>query len=252
MTEHEFGSGTDDGYDDIRELLANAPAVEPRPGALERIIATVAAADGGESTVIDLAARRESRIQRFAPRVAAAAVVIAIVGAVVGGVGTDTRIPAIGDLVASHQAAAAGQMPDTAHEMPMDDAHEIAVDMPDSMKMAAAFMEQGDTVHLLYADEAGVTVSVFWQPGETDLSELDHDGQMGMMGDSPVWHSVLGEMHVSVVDGDGGVLTVVTDHEDDEMMVMLSESMPSHSPSVFDRLLDVADAVVDPWRFGAG
>jgi hypothetical protein len=241
----------DDGeFADIRELLAGAPLVEPREGALERIVAAVAAQAGSVGAVVDLGARRDSRAQRWAPRVAAAAVIITIIGAVVGGIGSDTRIPAIGDLVASHQAAAAGQMPETADEMTMHDAYHLKVGMPESMKMQAAFTESGKTIHLLYAGPDGEMVSLFWQPGETDLRELGDDGQLKMMGGSPVWSSVVGESHVAVVDGVGCVWTLVSDHEDDAMLTSLTHDLPAYGPSWSQRVVDMADEIVDPWRLG--
>ncbi len=239
-----------DEFDDIRRLLAGAPQIEPRVGALDRIIDAVAAAPDPVSPVIDLAAERADRSHRRVPRLAAAAVVLAIVGAVVGGVGADTRIPAVGDLAASHAAASADVMPATAHEMPMDEAHAIEPVMPDSMSVTAAFVEADDTVHLVYGDERGGVVSVFRQVGDADLDQLSADGSIEMMGDTPVWSTVVEELHVAVIDGDGFVWTVVADHHDEAMMTVMSADLPSRSPSLLDRALDVADAVVDPWRLG--
>lgn len=248
MTERD--TAADGEFADIRELLASAPLIEPREGALERIVAAVAAQTSSGGAVVDLGPRREVRARRWAPRVAAAAVIITIIGAVVGGIGSDTRIPAVGDLVASHQAAAAGQMPETAHEMPMDDAKHLNVGMPAPMKMEAAFRESGKTIHLLYSGPDGAMVSLFRQPGETDLHQLGDEGQVKMMGDSPVWSSVVDQSHVAVVDGVGCVWTVVSDHEDDAMLTSLAHELPAYGPSWFQRVVDTADEIVDPWRLG--
>ena len=235
----------------VRELLAGAPLIEPRPGAMERIVAAVAAdPEPVRHAVIDLESRRDARFQRWLPRVAAAAVVIAIVGAVVGGVGGDTRIPAVGDLVESHQAAAAEAMPDTADEMPMDEAHAMEPPMPESMSMMAAYVEADDTIHLIYSDGAGGVVSVFRQDGDTDLHDMGGEGDVEMMGETPVWTAVVADMHVAVVDGDGYVWTVVADHHDEAMMTLMTDDLPSRSRSLVDRLVDLADVVADPWRLG--
>lgn len=249
MSDHEFDLDDAD-HAEVRDLLANLPLVEPPPGAMERIIAAVAADTGPVGEVADLGERRRVRSQRWIPRVAAAAVVLAIVGVVVGGVGADTRIPAVGDLVAAHEAAAAEVMPDSAHEMPMDEAHHMGPAMPESMEMMAAYVESGGTIHLVYSAGGGV-VSVFRQEGDTDLGELDRSGEVKMMGETPMWSAVVAEMHVAVLDGDGYVWTVVADHHDDEMMDVMTDDLPSRSPSLLERARDVADAVVEPWRFGA-
>lgn len=253
--------GPDERFDDVRAALAGAPPVEPRPGALERIIAAVAAepetSEAGASrtapdaAVVALDDHRRTRAQRWAPRVAAAAVVLAVIGVVVGGVGTDTEIPAIGDLIASHEAAASETMPESAHVMPLDDAHDMEPAMPESMSMAAAYVVAGDTVQLVYHDVEGGVVSVFRQVGDTDLDDLGDAGHVEIMGDSTVWVAVVAEMHVAVIDGDGYVWTVVADHHDAEMMTVMTERLPSRSPSLLERVRDAADAVVDPWRFGA-
>jgi hypothetical protein len=241
--------GDDLEFARVRDLLAGAPLVEPRPGALERIVAAVAA-DPEPALVVELYSRRAARRQRWLPRVAAAAVVIAIVGAVVGGVGGDTRIPAVGELVESHQAAASEAMPETAAEMPMEAAHSAGPSMPEPMEMMAAYVEAGDTIHLVYADGAGGVVSVFRQDGDTDLHDMGAEGDMEMMGDTPVWTAVVADMHVAVVDGDGYVWTVVADHHDEAMMTLMTGALPSRSPSLLDRLVDLADMIAEPWRFG--
>jgi hypothetical protein len=241
----------DDGeFADIRELLAGAPLVEPREGALERIVASVAAQAGPPGSIADLGERRQSRAQRWAPRVAVAAAMIIIIGAVVGGIGSDTRIPAVGDLVASHQAAAGGLMPETADEMSMYDAYHLEVGMPESMKMQAAFRESGKTIHLLYSGPDGEMASLFWQPGETDLGELGDEGQVKMIGGSPVWSSVRGETNVAVIDGVGCVWTLVSDHADDAMLATLTDDLPTYGPSFSQRVIDMVDEIVDPWRLG--
>ena len=250
MTEREFAD-RDETFDDIRVLLNRAPLVEPRSGALDRIIAAVAVDPEPVAPIVELSARRTALMQRWSPRIAAAAVVVAIIGAVVGGVGADTRIPAVGDLVASHEAAAAEVMPRAAQELPMVDAHELEPAVPEAMWMTAAFVEAGDTIHLVYADGGGGVVSIFRQVGNADLADLGDGGDVEMMGETPVWIAVVAEMHVAVVDGEGYVWTVVADNHDAAMMTLVTSNLPERSPSLFDRFLDVAEAVADPWRLGA-
>jgi hypothetical protein len=130
-------------------------------------------------------------------------------------------------------------------------AHEVKPVMPSSMWIEAAYLESGGTVHLVYADDGGGLVSVFRQAGDTDLADLGADGDVKMMGESPVWIAVMAQIHVAVIDGDGYVWTVVADHHDEEMMTVMADDLPSRSPSLLDRIHDVADTVADPWRFGS-
>jgi len=123
--------------------------------------------------------------------------------------------------------------------------------MPGSMWMTAAYVEAGDTVHLVYADGGGGVVSVFRQLGDADLADLGDGGDMEMMGDTAVWIAVMAELHVVVVDGKGYVWTVVADHHDEAMMAVMTSDLPERSPSLYDRILDLADIVADPWRLGS-
>ncbi|MFQ5556397.1 MAG: hypothetical protein ACE5GB_02660 [Acidimicrobiales bacterium] len=248
--EPRSGDDTDEVLE-IAELLAALPPVEPRPGALERIVAAVAVAPGAEvaasetpGVVVELSRRR-----RWQPRIAAVAASVIIIAAVVGGLGGNTRIPAIGELVARHEAAAADQMPAAAEPTQVDPTGAPALDMPDTMTMTAAFHE-GATVHLVYRHADGGAVSVFRQPGEPDLEDLPADGEMSMMGDMAMWTSLVAGRHVTVLDGTGYVWTVVSAPHDDTMMAAMPDDLPTRSPSLIDRVRDAVDALVEPWRFG--
>ena len=46
------------------------------------------------------------------------------------------------------------------------------------------------------------------------------------------------------------VWTVVTDHHDEEMMKVMTDDLPGRSDSFLDRIRDVAEEVLEPWRFG--
>jgi hypothetical protein len=230
----------------VRAILRSAADVKPRPGALDRIVAVVAADETAAAVdspvpVVDLGRRRR------VSRVAAIAAALAIIGAVVGGVGGSTTLPAVGDLVARHDAAASDAMPADSHPMPMDDVDGMGPAMPSDLKMSGAFHSDGGLLHLVYRDNVGSVVSVFRQAGETDVEQLP-DGKVADMSGTEVWSSTVADMSVAVIDGDGFVWTVVGDDDHDPMMVAMMDDLPSRSPSLGDRLRDAADAVVRPWR----
>lgn len=242
----------------VRTMLRSAAAVEPAPGAMDRIVADVAAADdrstgraAPDAMIVDLTRRR-----RGVSVVAAIAASVAIIAGVVGGVGGTTTLPAIGDLLARHDAAAAdGPMPDDAEAMPMDDMEGVGPTMPAAMTMAAAYHGDGSLVHLVYRDTAGATVSVFRQDGDADLDKLAGrddlpEGEVADMAGTDVWSATVDEMHVAVVDGDGYVWTVVADDDHDAMMVAMADDLPSRDKGIGDRLTDAADVIVRPWRLG--
>lgn len=226
----------------VRALLRGAE-VEPRPGAIERVVAAVAAADG---EVVRLAARRR------VPTFAAVAAALVIIASVVGGVGGSSSVPALGDLVARHEAAAAGEMPpmDDGDPVPMDEATTMAPGMPADYSMTRAFADSS-VVHLVYVSGQGVPVSVFRQDGEPDMEALEGGTTSRAHGDT-MWSSTVssssdGTAYVVVLDGDGYVWVLVSAEPYDDMDTMMID-LPSRSPSILDRARDVADSVVSPFR----
>ena len=223
----------------VRDLLRSS-AVEPRAGAIERILASVEADD--LAPVIDLDSRRR------VPTFAAVAAAVVIIASVVGGVGGATSVPALGDLVARHEAAAAGNeefMADS-HEMPLDEAASGAPAMPADYSMLHAFAE-GSTIHLIYVTSSGSAVSVFRQPGEADLNDLPA-GDVSAAAYGDVWSASYDGSYVVVVDGSGYIWIVVGSEPHDTMMVAMMDDLPSRSPSLGERLRDVADAAVRPFN----
>ena len=268
------GFGPDDVHPEIQALLRAAPMVEARPGALERIIAQVAIAEvvnTHASTAPELAdVITFTPRRRQVPRLAAAAAALVIIASVVGGVGGDTTIPAVGELINRHSAAASvpsSSSPDdrAATAMPLDAAGAMAPEMPASMTMTEALHHHDEVIQLVYRDDSGGVMSIFRQEGDTDVhdvagymaaemaAEMHGAGSMDMMGETPVWFADVAGNHIVVLDGDGFVWTVIADHHDDAMMVTMSDTMPVRDASLLertqDRVRDMADALVDPWRF---
>ena len=225
----------------VRATLRSA-AVEPPAGSLERIVATL----GGEpdhAPVIPLASRRR------VPTFAAVAAAVVIIASVVGGVGGTTSVPALGELVARHEAAAAESedfMAETI-EMPMDKAATMAPTLPADFEMQHAFVD-GPTVHLVYQTPQGVAMSVFRQQGSTDMADLPA-GEVSHAGSNPMWSATYGTSYVAVVDSSGFVWVVVAAEPHDTMMVAMMDDLPSRSPSFGDRARDAADAAIRPFRF---
>ncbi len=211
---------------------------------------TGSADTGTGAPVVELAARRR------APTAAAVAAVFLIIAGVVGGLGGSARIPAIGDLVAQHEAAASvidgRAMPEDMEpmehmdKMPMEDARAAALDMPADYEMADAFA-YGTTVHLVYRSAEGDPVSVIRQNGEADLAALG-DGSMMSDGDVEMWSAPMDDAYVVVVDGSGYYWTVISRQPHDDMMSAMMHDLPSRSPSMGDRLRDAAEAIVEPFR----
>jgi hypothetical protein len=247
-------------YDDlarVRSLLRNATA-QPLDGALERIVASVDAADEltaeqPETTaplapIVTLASRR--RVPRFASAAAAAVIIASVVVGVDGG----DSLPAIGDLIAQHEAAAAvveGEpMPDDMDHMdpmPMDKAMSMAPAMPDGLSMEHAFLS-GPTLHLLYVGPEGEPISVFRHEGEADLGSLDADG-LAESDRSEMWSGPAEGAYVAVIDGTGFVWIVVSEQPHDDMMGDMMDDLPTRSPSVGDRVRETADTIVESFRF---
>ena len=196
--------------------------------------------------MVDLSARRR------VPSVAAVAAALVIIAGVVGGLGGPAgSLPAIGDLVAQHEAAAVVEASadesamDDMDPMPMDEAMDV-VSMPHEMTMRHAFVG-GDTVHLVYETAAGDALSIFRYTGETDIDGLG-EGDVSQIPAGPMWATDLDDNHVVVVDGSGYVWVVIGPPGED-MMDDMMDGLPSREASVGDRLRECADAAVEPFRF---
>lgn len=239
----------------VRSTLRAAALVVPGDDALARIVAAVDRADDGEAP--DRPGSEAVPPTRLAPRrrvtmAAAAVMTVAAVIAVVGGLGGRSTVPAVGDLVARHDAAASGAMPDGSEPMPMDDMPRAMPVMGGDLTMEAAFHDDTGLMQVVYSDSDGAAVSVFRQDGDTDLHHMDDgemEGEMEEVGGTEMWSSTMADTAVAVVDGDGYVWTLVGAMGHDEMMEMADE-LPTRSPGVGERLRDVADAIVRPWRLG--
>lgn len=237
---------------EVKELLEQS-LVEPSAPAARRIIAAVEVADEptseSASPVEDLATRRR------VPTLAAVAASIVIIASVVGGVGGTASIPAIGDLVARHEAAAS--VIESGAEIAMDDdaMHEMMDDgpaMPSSLDLTYADRD-GSLVHAVFESSDGTLLSVFRQDGHADLDGIGDKmgtGEIVDMGGHEMWATDMGETHVAVIDGDGFTWTIVGDAEADHMMAMMTD-LPARSPNIGDRIGDVADAITRPFRLGS-
>jgi len=238
----------------VRSVLRHA-TVDPPVGSIERIVARVDDADrrvvgaSGPTPVVALASRRR------VPTFAAVAAVLAIIAGVVGGFAPGESLPALGDLVAQHQAAAAvvsGEpMPVEMDKMimdeiPMEDAG-VGLAMPEGYSMQHAFANDS-TVQLVYMSAAGEPVSVFRHEGEADFSDLGA-GSVSTAGDDPMWSSQRLGTNVVVVDGTGYVWVVISDQADDGALIDMMTDLPTHSPSFRERLRQTADRVIEPFRF---
>lgn len=245
----------------VRDLIRAESMVAMQAGALDRIIAEVAATDTVDDDIVVVAdepapapvvSLHERR--RRVPTFAAVAASFAIIVSVVGGLGGDTTLPAVGELVARHDAAAADMPLDGGDMDKMDD---MAGDMPamtGSMEMMAAEIDD-DLVHAVYESSTGSLISVFRQDGDLDVDELVDEmdgGDTGEMDGLPAWGKDIGDLHVTVLDGDGYVWTIVHDVDApmDDMMNDVMSDLPSRSSGARERLHDVAEAIVEPFGFG--
>lgn len=246
------------GLADVRRTL-RGELLDPPHGVIDRIIAEVEAADAEPASGVAVAPVVRLADRRRVPTFAAAAAAMAIIASVVGGIGGAESLPAIGDFVAQHEAAAAvvagAPMPDDMademmdmDEMPMPDAMAVAPTMPDDMAMAQAYVD-GSTIHLVYLTSAGEPVSVFRHEGDTDVDDLG-EGSVSTADGADMWSAPRDGRYVVVIDGTGYVWVVVSDGPHDDMMDDMMDELPSRSPSLGDRLRDMADAVVDPFAFG--
>ena len=233
----------------VRSLLRDSATIDLRPDAGAHFIARVEALDAAAQSlesapVVDLATRR-----RRIPTFAAVAASFVIIVSVIGGVGGDTTLPAIGDLVARHDAAAA-EMPDE----PIDESMSDMPKMAGEMDMMAAEEADG-VIHAVYVAKDGSIVSVFRLDGQLDSDALvdDMGGSVGEMDGHDMWAKDIGARHVAVLDGDGYVWTIVSDVDVDPMADLMNDMMdelPERSPSLAERLHDVAEAVVEPFGLG--
>ena len=237
-----------EGLRSVRSLLRDHGAIDLRADAGERLIARVEALDAepgqlAATPVVALAARRR------VPTLAAIAASFAIIVSVIGGVGGSSTLPAVGDLIARHDAAAA-EMP----EQPMEDTPSDMPKLDGAMDMMKAEEDDG-VAHAVYIAADGSVVSVFRVDGELDGDALldDMGGSMGEMDGAPMWEADIGPRHVAVLDGDGYVWTIVSDVDVDPMVDLMDDMMdelPERSPSLAERLHDVAEAIVEPFELG--
>lgn len=239
----------------VRAMLRGEPVDMPG-GALGRMIAHVETADGSGTHRVDSTTPAEvvslARHRRV-PTFAAAAAAMVIIASVVGGLGGSRSFPALGDLVARHEAAAAvvegAPMPDDMDHMdpmPMDDANAVALAMPSDYSMQHAFADE-ETVHLVYRSGAGDAVSVFRHEGDVDVGAFGAGSRIS--GDeADMWTGPMDGAFVAVVDGRGYVWVVVSAEPHDDMVGDMMHDLPTRTPSLDERLRDVADAAVEPFR----
>ncbi|MEZ5245978.1 MAG: zf-HC2 domain-containing protein [Acidimicrobiales bacterium] len=231
----------------VRDAVVDIPV-----GALERIVASVES-DGAQGSQAPVGAAVVALRRRRVPTFAAAAAAMAIIAGVVGGLGGSTTVPALGDLIARHEVAAAvldgAPMPaemDDMEPISMDEATVASLPMPADYSMEQAFAE-GDTIHLVYRSGLGDPVSVFRQDGDVDMDALG-DGSMTHGEEADMWSAAIDGSYVAVVDGDGYLWIVVSPAPPDDMMDDMMDDLPTRSPGVKERLRDAADAVVDAFR----
>lgn len=234
----------------VRSLLRDSATIDLRADAGAHFVARVEALDADRSaaaaspSVVELSTRR-----RRIPTFAAVAASFAIIVSVIGGVGGDTTLPAVGDLIARHDAAAA-EMP----KEPMDDTMPDMPKMDGAMDMMAADESDG-VAHAVYVAADGSVVSIFRSDGELDDDALvdDMGGSMGEVDGHAMWAKDIGARHVAILDGDGYVWTIVSDVDVDPMADLMNDMMdelPERSPSLAERLHDLAEAVVEPFGLG--
>ena len=231
-----------EGVRAVRSLLRADGGIELRSDAAATFIARVEAATDDR-----VAVPVPSRLRL--PTIATVAASFALLVGVIGGVGGSSTLPAVGDLVARHDAAAA-EMPDG----PMSDRPPDMPSMPDGMEMMHADTD-GEVVHAVYVTGAGSVVSVFRQHGELAAERLARTmgGALGDLDGHDMWAADIGPRHVAVLDGDGYVWTIVSDVEVDAMADLMHDMMdelPERSPSMAERLRDMVGAVVEPFELG--
>jgi len=242
----------------VRNLLRNGAGAQPRAGAMERIVAIVSAdtlvddrADDVRAGPAAVAPVVELSRRRRVPVLATAAASFVIIASVVGGLGGSTTLPAVGDLVARHAAAAAAESMPSGDDDVMSEVKAEGPSVPSGYEIAHASRD-GSVTHLVYSGPGGSMVSIFQQEGDTDVSMIDDEmgkGELSEMGGQPMWSGSIGDTHVAVLDGNGYLFTVVGDADHDTMEVMMAD-LPSRDPGFSARLSDAADVIVEPFRLG--
>ncbi len=235
---------------EVRDLVRSQAQITAPDEVFERVCAAVGA---DQTAVAERPPLGGMRGRRRVPTFAAVAATLVIVAGVVGGVGGSTTLPAVGDLVARHSAAAAGDPMPPSDEGALHDAMTGGLAaMPGGYEITQAW--QDDTLtHLVFAGPDDSMVSVFRQAGNTDVDMVGDEmaeGEVGDVGGVSMWSGSVGDAHVAVLDGDGYLWTAVGDTDHDTMMVMMSD-LPARRRGVLERLRDAADAVVDPFRLGS-
>ena len=236
-----------DSLRSVQSLLRSSATIELRSDAGASLIRRVDMLDTAERMVPSPELR--SAIRRRVPAFASIAASFTIVVSVVVGIGGGTTLPAVGDLIARHDAAAA--------EMPIESSGTSLTSMPampDTMEMMAGEVEDGMT-HAVYAGDDGSIVSVFRLDGELDTGALidEMGGSIVAVDGHDMWAKDIGTHHVAVVDGDGYVWTIVSDIDTDPMSDLMNASsagLPKRSATLAERLRGVADAIVEPFRLG--
>jgi hypothetical protein len=245
-------------HDDLARVRAmvRGSVVEPPQGTLERIVAGVERADEHANPDRPVAPVYSLASRRRVPTFAAVAAALVIIASVVGGLGGSDSLPALGDLIAQHEAAASvidGEpMPDHMDhmgmdEIPMDEAMDVALPMPADFSVRHAFAS-GSITQLVYMSADGEPVSVFRHEGETDLGDLGN-GSVSSGPEAEMWSARRLDAYVAVVDGTGYVWVIVSAEPHDDMMDDMMDDLPTRSPSIGERLRDTADAAVEPFRF---
>lgn len=243
-------------FDALRSIRATirSEAMMPMPmSSLGRIMVAVEAVDGvdvdGGEPVSPVETVPVSHLtRRRAPTLAAAAASFAIIVSVVGGLGGTSTLPAVGDHLARHEAAAV-DLP-TMGVVPMED----TLSMPSSLEVAHRARIDDDVVHAVYVSGTSSVVSVFRQDGALDLDGLVDEmngGETTEMAGHPTWAKDVGRHHITVIGANGYVWTVITAVDEPmESMMDVMDDLPSREADLHERLHDVAEAIVEPFGLG--
>lgn len=234
----------------VRLLLRTQGHLAVRPAAVEHLIAGVEIATRDRG-VVAAPAVVSLRPRRRVPLLAAVAASFVLVVSVIGGVGGASTLPAVGDLIARHDAAAAvmtGEGTGAEH----DDMPVMGEVMGETMEMMSVHRADG-VAHAVYAAVDGSAVSVFRQDGDFDaeLMAADLGGDVGEMDGHDMWSADLEARHVAVLDGEGYVWILVSDVDVDPMadlMPDMLDELPTRAPSITERVRSVVRAVVEPFE----
>lgn len=257
-----------EGLRQVRGMLRGLDLVEPPPGALDRIVATVAAdadqigvdtvgtddrrgAVAGGAEVVPIAAGRRAR--RTGIAAAAAAVALIGVGAAVAPPAA-AMVPPIDDYVERHEMVAApaatpaGPMP-----LAMHDVQPSAVEgmgglsaMPQLAGMPRDHVFDGsDGTHVFYKD-ATHEVSVYAVGGAVAWGSLPAGGTMEMVGDVKVWTRHDGPNAVMVAERGREVYTLVGDAPDEYFQDAVA-ALPDAPMTMADRMRAMVDTLTAPF-----